>query len=405
MMTSEPTVMQELERFRSLVDKGILDAAELQGAAIAALCRGLELEWMLRHERDIPRRTLLTALAEHYGCPWVEYDERRPVPPELLSGLDADRLCASQWFPVIKAGETVVIAARNPHDPLVTGEVRAFVRAKTYEFQVALGEDIRAYIHDFLNGPAEHLIGNERTGLAYWRNTMARWRTRLACYRTDFAKVRTNLGLLRGGLGLIAIGRTLLLAHRASPLLYVYWLMIALGFSLVILGVYSYRRIKTSVLRPPKPQTLVEVTAATLHFLEHYQFAEDQNAPPSTKGTMLARLCDSLPKQCVFIAGSPDNKVRSSLAHERNLLAAQRTLAACYRTIYARARTGLSFIRSGVAFASIGLGLIEYFGFNILAIVDSFLIASGVLMITDGALWYLPVRKEQAEVPKYVMPA
>jgi uncharacterized membrane protein YidH (DUF202 family) len=97
--------------------------------------------------------------------------------------------------------------------------------------------------------------------------------------------------------------------------------------------------------------------------------------------------------------------VRSSLAHERNLLAAQRTLAACYRTIYARARTGLSFIRSGVAFTSIGLGLIEYFGFNILAILDCFLIGSGVLMIIDGALWYLPVRKEQAEVPKYLMPA
>ncbi|HYA01968.1 MAG TPA: type II secretion protein [Syntrophobacteria bacterium] len=405
MMNSKPTVIEETERFRSLVDKGILSAGELQGAAIAADRRGLALEWILRHEYDIPRRTLLMALAEHYGCPWIEYDERRPVPPELLAGLDGDRLCAGQWFPVIKAGETVVIAARNPHDPLVADEVHTFVRATTYEFRVALGEDIRAHIHDFLNGPPEHLIGNERTGLAYWRNTMARWRTRLACYRTDFAKVRTNLGLLEGGLGLIAIARTLMLVHRASPLLYLYWLMIGIGFALVGLGLYSYRRIKTSVLRPPKPQTLVEVTAATLYFLELYQFAEEKTAPPATKGTMLARLVDSLPNQCVFIAGSPDNKVRSALAHERNLLAAQRTLSACYRTIYARARTGLSFVRSGVAFASIGLGLIEYFGFHILTILDCFLIGSGVAMIIDGALWYLPVRKEQAEVPKYLMPA
>jgi uncharacterized membrane protein YidH (DUF202 family) len=179
--------------------------------------------------------------------------------------------------------------------------------------------------------------------------------------------------------------------------------MIGIGFSLVILGVYSYRRIKTSVLRPPKPQTLVEVTAATLYFLELYQFAEEKTAPTATKGTMLARLVDSLPNQCVFIAGSPDNKLRSALAHERNLLAAQRTLSACYRTIYARARTGLSCVRSGVAFASIGLGLIEYFGFHLLTILDCFLIGSGLLMIIDGALWYLPVRREQAEVPKYLM--
>jgi uncharacterized membrane protein YidH (DUF202 family) len=405
MMTSEPTVIQELERFRSLVDKGILGAEELQGAAVAAACRGLDLEWILRHEHDIPRRVLLTALAEHYGCPWIEYDERRPVPPELLAGLDADRLCASQWFPVIKAGATVVVAARNPHDPLVAREVESFLHPARYEFSVALGEDIRAHIHDFLNRAPEHLIGNERTGLAYWRNTMARWRTRLSCYRTDFAKVRTNLGLLEGGLGLIAIARTLMLVHRASLLLYLDWLMIGIGFSLVSLGLYSYRRVKTSVLRPPKPQTLVEVTAATLYFLELYQFGEEKTTPAATKGTMLARLVDSLPNQCVFIAGSPDNKVRSALAHERNLLAAQRTLSACYRTIYARARTGLSFIRSGVAFTSIGLGLIEYFGFHILTIFDCFLIGSGLLMIIDGALWYLPVRKEQAEMPKYLMPA
>jgi uncharacterized membrane protein YidH (DUF202 family) len=397
-------MMAETERFRSLMDKGILSAAELQEAAIAADCRGLDLEWVLRHEHDIPRRTLLTALGEYYGCPWIEYDERRPVPPALLAGLDGDRLCASRWFPVIKAGETVVIAARNPHDPLVVAEVHAFVRATAYEFRVALGEDIRAHIHDFLNGDPRTLIGSERTGLAYWRNSMARWRTRLACYRTDFAKVRTNLGLLEGGLGLIAIARALMLAHPASRLLYLYWLMIGIGFSLVVLGAYSYRGIKTSVLRPPKPETLVEVTAATLYFLELYQFAEDKTAPPPTKGTMLARLVDSLPNQCVFMAGSPDNKVRSSLAHERNLLAAQRTLAACYRTIYARARTGLSFVRSGVAFAIIGLGLIEYFGFHILTIVDCFIIGAGLLMIIDGALWYLPVRKEQAEVPKYLMP-
>jgi len=403
MMNCEAPVTQELDRFRSLVAKGVLDGEELQRAAIAADRRGLELEWVLRHEHEIPRRTLLTALAEYYGCSWIEYDERRPVPPELLTGLDRDRLCASQWFPVIKAGATVMVAARNPRDPLVVHEVESFLHPARYEFAVALGEDIRAHIHDFLNGPPEHLIGNERTGLAYWRNTMARWRTRLACYRTDFAKVRTNLGLLEGGLGLIAIARTLMLVHQTSPLLYLYWLMIGIGFSLVILGVYSYRRIKTSVLRPPKPQTLVEVTAATLYFLELFQFAEEKTAPTATKGTMLARLVDSLPNQCVFIAGSPDNKLRSALAHERNLLAAQRTLSACYRTIYARARTGLSFVRSGVAFASIGLGLIEYFGFHLLTILDCFLIGSGLLMIIDGVLWYLPVRREQAEVPKYLM--
>jgi uncharacterized membrane protein YidH (DUF202 family) len=111
---------------------------------------------------------------------------------------------------------------------------------------------------------------------------------------------------------------------------------------------------------------------------------------------MLARLADSLPA-CVFIEPSLDNKVRSSLAHERTSLAGQRTVAACYRTIYARARTGLSFIRTGAAFTSIGLGLMKYFGMGMLTILDATLIIAGLLMIVDGVLWYWPARLEQDE--------
>ncbi len=82
------------------------------------------------------------------------------------------------------------------------------------------------------------------------------------------------------------------------------------------------------------------------------------------------------------------------------MLAAQRTVAACYRTIYARARTGLAFIRTGVSFTSVGLGLMHYFGFSLLTAFDVLLIAAGVFMAVDGLLWYLPVRKEQAEIPE-----
>ena len=82
------------------------------------------------------------------------------------------------------------------------------------------------------------------------------------------------------------------------------------------------------------------------------------------------------------------------------MLAAQHTIAGCYRPIYVRARTGLAFIRTGVSFVSIGIGLIGYFGLGLKTFFDGMLILIGLLMIIDGGLWYLPVRKEQAELPK-----
>ncbi len=400
MKTCDKESTPETIGFQALVKRGSITEGQLQEAWRESARRDMELETILRYEFNIPRRALLESLAEYYGCSWLEYDERRPVPPELLIGLNADQLCLSRWFPAIKDGDTVVIAAADPCDPVVHAEAAKIFSDSPCEFRVALAQDILGFIQDFLNGPPQHIIGNERTGLAYWRNTMSRWRTRLACYRTDFALLRTRFSLLRGGLGLITIGRTLLHLPSRYSLALFYWIMIAAGFGLVLLGLAGYARIKRSVVSPPHYQTIVEVTSASLYFLENYQFSERKPAESTTPQTMLARLANMLPNCCVFIDSSLDNKVRSYLAHERNSLAAQRTVAACYRTVYSRARTGLSFIRTGVSFTSIGLGLVGYFGVGWMTLLDTFLISAGLLLAVDGFIWYWPVRKEQCEASK-----
>jgi uncharacterized membrane protein YidH (DUF202 family) len=167
----------------------------------------------------------------------------------------------------------------------------------------------------------------------------------------------------------------------------------------MIFGLTSYHRVKTSLFRPPRHQTLVEVTSASLHFLENYRFV-DSSEPAGEKQTMLARLAEMVNRTSISIESSHDNKARSQPAHERNLLAAQRTVAACYRTIYARARTGLSFMRTGASFVGLGLGLITYFGLSPLTILDSLVIAAGTAILVDGLIWYWPVRKENCEASK-----
>jgi len=397
------TDLAEAKRYRLLADSGILTAAALREAGHAAAARGVEIEKVLVHEYGVPRLTVLKALSEYYGRPFIEYDERMPIAPEILAGLDGERLSMSQWFPVIKEGDTIVIAANRPDDPDVVSEVRRFTGGNKFEFWVALGEDIQWFIQDFLHSKPGHLIGTERTGLAFWRNTMAQWRTRLACYRTDLATARTELAVLRWGLGLIGVSNALMRTQKSGAVFIMYWLMTATGFSLVVLGLRGYIKIRKSMMKPPKHHTLVEVTSATMHFLDNYHFIEGA-VQPSTKGTMLARLGDFLSSHCTILYPSPSSRERTHLARERNVLAAQRTVAGCYRTIYARARTGLAFIRTGVSFTGFGLGLMRYFGVSMLTVFDSFLFVAGILMVVDGIQWYMPVRKEQAEIPRCPVP-
>lgn len=373
----------------------------LTEAAQAAVLRGVPLARILHTEYGVTRETLLSALREYYRCGSIEYDERLPVPPELLNTLSVSQPGFSNWLPVIKdADGTIVIAACNPTDPAVRSEVERVFGPAPFEFRVALPDDISWYTQDFLHAKPGLLIGTERTGLAFWRNTMAQWRTRLGCYRTDLARARTALAFVRAGLALAAISRTLSSSQIYAEQPMLASVALAFGLLLLIVSLPTYFRVRRSRLTPPKDQTLVEVTGATLSFLENYQSIEQREQGKRSKETMLARLGDLLGNYCTILYPSPPSRERTHLARERNVLAAQRTIAGCYRTIYARARTGLAFIRTGVSFMSIGIGLMGYFGLGFKTFFDVILILVGLLMIIDGSLWYLPVRKEQAELPR-----
>lgn len=397
MMISEEIAAQ---RYNSLIQQGVLTGDQLAAAERSAAARGVDGERVLLEEYNVPRRALLEALSEYYGCPYIEYDERMPVPPELLMAVDGERLSVYKWFPVIKDGDTVVIAAGNPEDPALPDEIDKFFPGVRCEFRVALESDIQWFIQDFLHSKPGSLIGTERTGLAFWRNTMAQWRTRLACYRNDLAKARTDLALLRWGLGLIAISDTLMRTRRSGLESYSYWTILAAGLGFAVYGLRAYLKIRKSRMSPPGHHTLVEVTSATLQFLEAYHFMPQTGFRTETKKTMLGRLGDFLANHSTILYPSPASKERTHLARERNVLAGQRTVLACYRTIYARSRTGLAFIRTGVSFLSLGLGMVKYFGISVLTAFDALLVTAGFLMIIDGALWYFPVRQEQAELPR-----
>jgi uncharacterized membrane protein YidH (DUF202 family) len=395
MMTSEIGA-----KFSLLVKEGLLSEEALNEACDASLARGMELETILLEEYRVPREALLEARALHYDCGSIEYDERLPIPPQFLPGLSGDSLLTSLWFPVIKEGDKVIIAANDPESPAVREEVQRSFPASEFEFRVALAGDIQWFIQDFLHAKPQFLIGVERTGLAFWRNTMAHWRTRLACYRTDFAKCRTSLAFLRWGVGLFALADALLKTHR--ELLFANHLsliMVAAGAAFSAFGLRSYLRVRKARISPPRQQSLVEVTAATMSFLERYHI-EGAYPQKNREGTMLGRLGDFVTNYSTILNPVPASKVRTQLARERNVLAAQRTLAACYRTVYSRARTGLAFMRTGVAFLSLGLVFLQYFGFGVTSVIDAVLVAFGLFMITDGFLWYMPARKEQEEMPR-----
>ena len=107
--------------------RGLASPEDLMAAAQAAAGRGVPLTRILHAEYGIPHETLLTALRDYYHCASIEYDERLPIPPQLLKNLPPSSVLAQHgWFPVIKDTDgTTVIAAADPADAAMRAEVES----------------------------------------------------------------------------------------------------------------------------------------------------------------------------------------------------------------------------------------------------------------------------------------
>ncbi len=391
-------ISRQFDTYRQLVNNGLTSKEQLEAAYASADERGAEIEAVLMQDYGVPKKALLAALSEEFGFPAIEFDERVPVPPELLEGLEPERLKREPMFPLILENGKVIAALNDPGSPVVREEIDRFVRGP-YSLRVSLVMEVLWYVQDYLNDRPGRIIGTERTGLAFWRNTMAAWRTRLACYRTEMARMRTWQALARCGLGTVTLAAAFIILDWKSVLSQVIiWLLAAAGLALAGFGTWQYGKLRHLMIRMAGPQTLAEVTAATVFFLERYHL--DDAPRPRARKTMLARLEDLLPSYSTIIRPEPESRVRTYLARERNILAAQRTIAGCYRTVYARARTGLAFIRTGIVFASIGAGLIKIYELKAPGLLGMLLFAAGVLMTIDGFLWYYPARKEEPELDR-----
>lgn len=385
----------------ALVEAGKLSQATLEWADASARRRRVLLERILLKDLELARCDVLEALSRHYGCAFLQYDERLPVPSELFAGLDPKLLRESGWFPVRQLDDTVVVAAADPSDEQMRADVRRLLPAAKYEFRVALWEDIRWYTQDYLHAEASVLIGIERTGLAYWRNTMAHWRTKLAAHRTAHARARTSMKLLRWGLTMVAISSVLTHVSHDSLAAYRLWILFV-GIALALVGLLDYLKVRQARMDLPCQSALIDITTENIRFTERYHLS-DAPVEPEDKSP-LAKLAAAIPQHCSVLRPVPASKERTHLARERNMLAAQRTIASSHRTSYARARTGLSLIRTGVAFVGLGIAMHKLLNASSYSFTDYVLIGAGCLMFLDGLLWYLPVRRLKYGIGRDIKP-
>lgn len=329
----------------------------------------------------------LSALAEQYGCPWVEYHESVTGPPFLLWKLNMPQLRAESWFPRLVGDGKAVVIATAP-GPALADTIRETLGVGEVAFEVTLPEDLkRIFDHNQDLNPGFPATAG-RTPLAKVRTYLAGRRSLFAHYRTLLAKSRTGLAFIRTGLSCITIALLFLRLLGSGYYLLLEAPLLIGGIIMVYDGLKWYlpaREIYATL--PPCVDTGATSGTSVLA-------AENEYVAPEFRRSGVVAGAAAL--RGGWTSMSPVMR-RRFLAGDRTDLAEERTVLACFRTRMAKARTGLAFTRTGFAFISLGLGLLRQFQASRWLAFDLGLIGIGGLMALEGFFWYFRGRRAGVE--------
>ncbi len=365
-------------KFERLVRRGVLTGPQLKDYVDEAASFGKYPEDVLL-EKGVPKHELLFCLAEHYGYPFVEYDETLMAPYLVTMRLDLERQKKALWYPLSVGEDTADVVAYAPEDPAVAEDIRRTLNVSSINFRVALPSDLLRIIENNFDVNPNFGIAGGRTPLAHVRTAFAYRRSTYAYFRTLLARGRTGLAFIRTGISLVTISILFLRIFGTGWYSVLNVPLLLGGIIMIYDGLKWYMPCRVVATKPINYECTEPTWGTTV--LE---------SRPSPAGPVIERSA-TVPGAEELREGwetlSPVMR-RRFLASDRTDLAEERTSLAGYRTVVSKARTGLAFTRTGVAFSGLGIGLIRSFHESRWTAFDISLIVVGVVMIIEGFHWY-----------------
>jgi type II secretory ATPase GspE/PulE/Tfp pilus assembly ATPase PilB-like protein len=133
-------------KFDYLVANNRITQAELD-AAIAQARRGqTDVETLLLDRYKVPKAEIGKSLSQFYRCPFVEYDGRTIIDPDLLKALNTDYLKKNYWIPLKRDKDGVQVLIDDPNSLDRVQDIKRIFIGRNVHFAVGLRRDILQFL-------------------------------------------------------------------------------------------------------------------------------------------------------------------------------------------------------------------------------------------------------------------
>lgn len=149
--------------FDLLIDESFLRQGDLIKAVQDSLQQGVDLEEVLIQKYRVPKAALGKALSRFFDCPYIPYDEKTLVDPQLTKDLSQDYLWKHSWLPLKMHGSVLDVLIDDPHDIVRGHDIQRAFPGLTIRYAVSLKCDIKRFLQSTLGmteaGSIEDTLG------------------------------------------------------------------------------------------------------------------------------------------------------------------------------------------------------------------------------------------------------
>ncbi len=151
-------------RFDYLVSRGMLKEEELDSAWEEAREYKETVEAFLMKKYKISKADMGTGFEEFYRCKFEQFNDKHPIPVDLLKNLKKEYLRRELWVPLERKGGNIRVIVDDPNNILKRDNIENLLKTKAVKYDVAIAEDIIKYINYFYQSPEDEFTISDILG-------------------------------------------------------------------------------------------------------------------------------------------------------------------------------------------------------------------------------------------------
>ncbi len=143
--TDQPT-RRYTSKFEYLVEQRLISQQDLDTAIAEAKRAQSQVDLVLMQEYQISKAQIGQSSSVFYRVPFVEFDDRIVIPPDLLRDVKLEYLKKNYWVPLKREEGTILVVVDDPHDLAKVDSIERALKNQKVKLAVGFRSDILRFL-------------------------------------------------------------------------------------------------------------------------------------------------------------------------------------------------------------------------------------------------------------------